>query len=209
MKILKEISTAQFEAEFLRGEFYKPTYRHVHKELERVLVNLNDYNRHERNYLRYILLKIERGGFLAHLPKTMRWYLAGMTMDDLLNARIINEGSWHNVFGDKRKISDITALIETGICDGQHVPKISQIIETIIHTDTMDKTTISAKDFKKAMNGKMIFLKNKKNEVSILEGNHRAVSLIMLSHAYNCDISHLFPMKIVVGDLGNKKCTWF
>ena len=209
MKIIKEISTAQFEAEFLRGEFYKPTFRHVRKELERNLVNLSDYDRPSRNYIRHLLLQIERGGFLSNLPKMMRWYLAEITIGDLFSSNVINEGSWHSVFGNRRSVSEITALISTGIFDEWHVSKIHRIIETISHTSTMDETTISAKDFKKAMNGKMIFLKNKKNELSILEGNHRAVSLSVLADKYNCDISHLFPIKIVVGDLGNKKCTWF
>ena len=119
----------------------------------------------------------------------MRWYLAEISIADLLNANVINEGSWHNVFGDKRKVSDIAELIRTVIFDAHHVPKIQEITQTIGQTSTMDETTVSIKDFKKAMNGKMIFLKNKKNEVSILEGNHRAVSLIMLVDRYNCDLS--------------------
>ena len=206
MKIIKEISTAEFEAEFLRAEFFKPTFRHIQKRCNAIVNRAKDYSDENHNDLRSLLLQIERGGFLARLPVAMRWYSAEITIYDLLKSRVINEGSWHNVFGNKRQVNEISAAIKDGVNDNNHVRKISEISSAMAWDDGEGKM-VWGKKYKETMKAKLIFLKNKKDELTILEGNHRAVSLSLLYH--ECNISHLFPMKVIVGDIGNRKCTWF
>jgi hypothetical protein len=197
LKHIRNISHAEFEYEFLKGEFYKNTFRHIQKDCGKIVKTFDKYNVAD-NDLRSLLLKIERGTILKHLPNEIKWSMCEIGVKDLMNASVINEASWKYVFGSKRKACEIADLIEDGIYN-EHVGKIEQIV--------------NARKISNLTTAKFILLRNNKGALSIIEGNHRAVALVRMhknaEHEYNpVGIAKLFPLQVVIGDIGKKKCVW-
>lgn len=191
MKLLKQISVFEFENEFLKSEFYSSRYDQVRKKVKKAILDTN-YKNPVLNAIRHLSLYTFRGRFLSTLPKNIKFYIAEIDKSEFFELKVINEYSWTCAFGNEnRHMSQISNLINIGVKDAIHVPKILEI-----------SNNISKHNF----SNKLILLKKGANGLPVVfEGNHRAISFFMNLEK----IKSKFPLKVIVIQLHhNSKCVW-
>ena len=162
MKTICSLTNEDFEAEFLKSEWYKKVYHPVREQFNKIVLEPNTKNQEENNS-RHQLLWQWRYPLLERLPNNISWQLASIDEGEFENLLIIRETYWEKTFGDKKTLADVARAILDGVQDNGAGINIIQNIKRAIGTYPFAEKIICIS----------ISLQP---PFSIIEGNHRAVA---------------------------------
>lgn len=183
MNILRSVTIAEVEAEFLKTEWYKEIYDSIRKQYDAV-VHQTNFNDEKNNSIRHKLLWDTRQPLLEKLPVDVRWYELSLTPQDFSELLIIKGRGWGNTFAKTKKIKEVAELMQSGIPDrGINFSLIYDIKKQIGTYNFKERFILIALD----ING----------PYTILEGNHRTVAF-QLYAMENHNLSYL-PKTVILG----------
>lgn len=188
------ISQEDFEAEFLKSEWYKPFYSGVREQFNSIVVN-SDTSSQSENTKRRELLWAWRQPLLVRIPNKIDWYHVSIDYGEFSKFLVIREVNWEKTFGQKRSLRDVAEAIADGVNDrGAGIDMIKTIKDSIG----------SSHQFKEKI---ILISQSFVGPYTVLEGNHRAVAF-QLRSLENNDTSCL-PNEVILGvSLDMDKSPW-
>lgn len=193
MKKLLRVTEAETLAEFLKAEFYRPEYDGDRQMFEDIVSNPNLGDENE-NAIRRALIYRRRGHMLRELPGDTQWWEIGLDPEELDRINVFPRAQWRRVSDGNFQALHVAERIRGQLDDGKSSELLAKI--HILRTNMqMDgpKTTV------------MLIGIDEAHPVTLLEGNHRFVSALLLPRELM-----LRRLRLVCGFSPNmEKCCWY
>lgn len=184
MKIVTTITEAEFEAEYLKAEWYKTYYDQVRDKFNHVVLNPN-FEDEQQNLIRKQLLWQPRGPLLKQLPGDIVWRVIEINQQEFSNLLVIKESGWEKTFGSNKTLEATVNAMRSGTLEDHGVN--FQIVYDI-------KNSIG----KHLFDEKLICISLELNKpYTLIEGNHRALAF-QLRKAETGKTDHI-PSQIILG----------
>ena len=168
MKKLRRITDAEVIAEFLKAEFYHSEYENDRHKFEAFVYN-PDLTDETENAIRRALLFRRRGTMWRELPEDTQWWEVELDFDDLGQVNVFPRAQWRRISDGDFQALHVVERIRRQLQEGKTDRLLSKI--TRLHgsmKDTGIKSTI------------MLIGIDETLPVTVLEGNHRFVSALLL-----------------------------
>ena len=193
MKRLRRITEAEVIAEFLKAEFYHPEYDADRQKFESFVYepDLTDEN---HNAIRRALLFRRRATMWRELPPDVQWWEVELDPVDIERVNVFPRAQWRRISDGNFQALHVAARIRRQLDSGKTDELLSKIhvLRTRLQYDG-PKTTV------------MLIGVDEHRPVTLLEGNHRFVSSLLLPREFM-----LRRLRLVCGFSPNmEKCCWY
>lgn len=168
MKKLLRVTEAEVLAEFLRAEFYRPEYDSDRQRFEAFVYNPNLADEDE-NAIRRALLYRRRGPMLRELPDDTQWWEIEMDPEELERINVFPRAQWRRISDGNFQALHVAERIRGQLDDGKSSELLAKI--HILRTNMQmegPKSTV------------VLIGVDEEHPVTLLEGNHRFVSALLL-----------------------------
>lgn len=193
MKKLLRITEAEVLAEFLKAEFYHQEYNPDRQRFEAIVFNPNLGNEIE-NAVRRALLYRRRGPMLRELPEDTQWWEVEMNMEELDRINVFPRAQWRRLSDGNFQAVHIAQRIRGQLEEG----KSSELLAKI----HILRAGMQVEGPKSAV--VMIGI-DEQHPVTLLEGNHRFVSALLLPRELT-----LRRLRLVCGFSPRmERCCWY
>lgn len=184
MKIVTTITETEFEAEYLKAEWYKNYYDQVREKFNHIVLNPN-FEDEQQNLIRKQLLWQTRRPLLQQLPTDIVWQVIEINQEEFSNLLVIKERGWERTFGPNKTLEAAVNAMRSGTLQDCGVN-----FQTVYNI----KNSIGKYSF----NEKLICISLELNKpYTLIEGNHRALAF-QLRKAETGKIDHI-PSQIILG----------
>jgi len=201
MKFLEKTTSDLMHATFLKAEFwgknfnvarerikrglYTPITRGmIYSEIEDIIKN-PDITNDSHNFIRKNILRIVRQQLIDPIPPSTRWYKAILNGDDLQKLLVINCREWIEMYGSKRNPEDIVDILVNHPKNGKP--------DLLAEFDKLEE--YKNRDFDKTL---ILIGSNQNGPFTIIEGNHRVLTLFYKYLVLNPDVEYP-PHEVLVG----------
>lgn len=184
MKTNTIISNEEFEAEYLKAEWYKDYYDPYREKYTEIVLKPDLNNLHE-NEIRKQLLWGPRHPLLQQLPSDVVWHDVEITSQEFSEILVIKEFGWEKTFLNHKKLSDAVRFMESG-------DAVDHGVKFNIVNDI--KSSIGKYDFSERL---ICIALSTDGPFTLIEGNHRALAF-ELEKQDSGKTDHL-PSRIIVG----------
>jgi hypothetical protein len=169
MKRLQRVSEAEVISEFLKNEFYHPSFHEDRGSFEDVVLQ-PDLNDELENSIRRALLYRRRGHMWRELPADTDWWLVELEPEDLQRIRVFPRAQWRKVAGGSYQVSDIVERIRSNHFRGSSKDFIAKVQSLSYHLRREnDDSSI------------LLIGVDEQKPLTILEGNHRLTAAVLAS----------------------------
>lgn len=193
MKKLRNIPEREVVAEFLKAEYYRTEFDHDRQQFER-LVYLPDLTNEQENALRRALLFRRRGAMWRELPPDIEWWEIEPEEQDLERIHVFPRAQWRSISDGNFKVLHVANRIRQRLEEGKNDSLLGKI--------KVLKTRLQYEGPKSAI---MLIGIDEQKPVTLLEGNHRFVSALLLPGEIM-----LRRLRLICGFSPNmKKCCWY
>jgi hypothetical protein len=193
MKKLLRVTEAEVLAAFLKAEFYHPEYEGDRRKFEDIVHNPNLADENE-NALRRALLYRRRGPMLRELPEDTQWWEIELEPEELDRINVFPRAQWRRVSDGNFQALHVAERIRGQLDDG----KSSELLAKI----HILRTNMQAEGPKSTV---VLIGVDEEHPVTLLEGNHRFVSALLLPR----EIMQR-RLRLVCGFSPNmEKCCWY
>ena len=168
MKKLSKISEPEVVAEFLKAEYYRTEFDHDRHQFEK-LVYLPDLANEQENALRQLLLFRRRGAMWRELPSDVEWWEIEPEDQDFERINVFPRAQWRTISDGNFQALHVAGLIRQQLEAGKTDDLLAKI--------KVLKTRLQYEGPKSTV---MLIGVDKTQPVTILEGNHRFVSSLLL-----------------------------
>jgi hypothetical protein len=168
MKKLARITEAEMFAEFLKAEFYHEEYDGWREKFEAIVNNPNLADEHE-NAVRRALLYRRRGPMLRELPQDTQWWEIALEAQELERINVFPRAQWRRLSDGNFQALHIAERIRGQLDEGLSSELLAKI--HILRTKMQiggPKSTV------------VLIGIDEEYPVTLLEGNHRFVSALLL-----------------------------
>lgn len=193
MKKLLRVTEAEVLAEFLKAEFYRQEYDCDRQKFEDVVFNPNLGDENE-NALRRALLYRRRGAMLRELPEDTQWWEIALEPEELDRINVFPRAQWRRISDGNFQALHVAQRIRGQLDDGKSSELLAKIhvLRTNMQVDGPKSTVV------------LIGI-DKEHPLTLLEGNHRFVSALLLPR----DLM-LRRLRLVCGFSPRMaKCCWY
>lgn len=179
MKIIKEIDQWVMEREWVRSEWNEGRYEHVQELTSRIFYDMAKNESvslaMQVNLAVHILIRMARGTLISRIPRKIKWYEAQLSIKEFGSMQIMCERTWNDEFFKYKGLYTIADIAKSCIrCLGMTDKELSDEFKQ--HT----RKIIEVYKSKRTANQRLIIIKsNQSKEMTVLEGNHRAVAFYM------------------------------
>ncbi len=193
MKKLSRITEAEVIAEFLKAEFYRSEFARDRHKFEPLVYCPNLADRTE-NAIRRALLFRRRASMWRELPENTQWWEIELDPQDLARVNVFPRGPWRALSRGDYSALRVAERISQQLQDGKandFLEKI-QVLRTRLRYDGPKSVAI-------------LIGVNEDSPFTLLEGNHRFVSSLLLPP----DVM-LHRLRLVCGlSPDMEKCCWY
>lgn len=193
MKKLLRVTEAEVLAEFLKAEFYRPEFDSDRQKFETIVYepNLGD---EDENAVRRALLYRRRGPMLRELPGDTQWWEMEMNEEELERINVFPRAQWRRISDGNFQAMHVAERIRCELDDGKSSELLAKIhiLRTNMQIDGPKSTVV------------LIGI-DEGHPVTLLEGNHRFVSALLLPR-------EIMPrrLRLVCGFSPNmERCCWY
>ena len=167
MKKLRTISEPEVVAEFLKAEYYRTEFDHDRQHFEK-LVYVPDLNNEKENALRQALLFRRRGAMWRELPSDILWWEIEPEQD-LEHVNVFPRAQWRRISDGNFQALHVAQRIRRQLEQGKNNELLSkiQVLRTRMQYEG-PKSTV------------MLIGIDERHPVTLLEGNHRFVSSLLV-----------------------------
>ena len=193
MKKLRKISEPEVVAEFLKAEYYRTEFDHDRQQFER-LVYLPDLANEQENALRRLLLFRRRGAMWRELPGDVEWWDIEPEEKDFERINVFPRAQWRTISDGNFQALHVAGLIQRQLEAGKTDDLLAKI--------KVLKTRLQYEGPKSTI---MLIGVDENQPVTLLEGNHRFVSCLLLPREVM-----MRRLRLICGFSPNmKKCCWY
>jgi hypothetical protein len=193
MKKLLRVTEAEVLAEFLKAEFYRPEFDSDRQKFEAIVYSPNLADEFE-NAVRRALLYRRRGPMLRELPEGTEWWEIEMSEDELERINVFPRAQWRRISDGNFQALHVAERIRVQLDDGKSSELLAKI--HILRTNMQiegPKSTV------------VLIGIDQDLPVTLLEGNHRFVSALLLPREIM-----LRRLRLVCGFSPNMgRCCWY
>ena len=193
MNILRRITDAEVIAEFLKAEFYHPEYERDRSLFQSFVYN-PDLTEENENAIRKALLFRRRGPMWRELPADVQWWEVDLAAEDLARVNVFPRAQWRRISDGDFQVLNVVERIRAEMAKDQTGPLLGKlkVLQEAMRREG-PKSTV------------MLIGVDEKRPVTLLEGNHRFVSCLMLSPQ-----AIQRRLRLVCGFSPNmEKCCWY
>lgn len=168
MKKLLRVTEAEVITEFLKAEFYHPEYDGDRQKFEAIVYNPNLADENE-NALRRALLYRRRGPMLRELPDDTQWWEIDLEEEELNRINVFPRAQWRRISDGNFQALHVAERIRGQLDDGKSSELLAKIhiLRTNMQIDGPKSTVV-------------LIGVDEEHPVTLLEGNHRFVSALLL-----------------------------
>jgi len=193
MKKLRKISEPEVVAEFLKAEYYRTEFDHDREQFEK-LVYLPDLTNEQENALRRLLLFRRRGAMWRELPPDVEWWDIEPEEQDFERINVFPRAQWRTISDGNFQALHVAGRIHQQLEAGKTNSLLAKI--------KVLKTRLQYEGPKSTV---MLIGIDETQPVTLLEGNHRFVSSLLLPREIM-----LRRLRLICGFSPNmKKCCWY
>jgi hypothetical protein len=193
VKKLRIIPEPEVVAEFLKAEYYRAEFDHDRQQFER-LVYVPDLNNEKENTLRQALLFRRRGAMWRELPSDIQWWEIEPEEQDLKHINVFPRAQWRTISDGNFQALHVAARIRRQLEEGKTDDLLAKI--------KVLKTRLQYEGPKSTI---MLIGVDDTHPVTLLEGNHRFVSSLLLPREIM-----LRRLRLICGFSPNMgKCCWY
>jgi hypothetical protein len=193
MKKLRKISEPEVVAEFLKAEYYRTEFDHDRHQFEK-LVYLPDLTNEQENALRRLLLFRRRGAMWRELPSDIEWWEIEAEEKDLERIKVFPRAQWRTISDGNFQALHVAELIRHQLEAGKTDALLAKI--------KVLKTRLQYEGPKSTV---MLIGVDETQPATLLEGNHRFVSCLLLPREIMTR-----RLRLICGFSPNmKKCCWY
>lgn len=169
MKRLHRVSEAEVISEFLKSEFYHPSFHSDRVNFEELVLE-PDLDDELENSIRRALLFRRRGHMWRELPADTDWWLVELEAEDLEKIRVFPRAQWRKISQGSYQVSDIVERIRHNHFRGSSKEFVAKVQSLSYHLrrDNDDSSIL------------LIGL-DEQRPLTILEGNHRLAAALLAS----------------------------
>lgn len=168
MKKLLRVTEAEVLAEFLKAEFYHPEYDGDRQKFEAIVNHPNLADEHE-NAVRRALLYRRRGPMLRELPDDTQWWEIDLEPEELERINVFPRAQWRRISDGNFQALHVAERIRGQLDDGKSSELLAKIHILRINMQVEGpKSTV------------VLIGLDEQHPVTLLEGNHRFVSALLL-----------------------------
>lgn len=169
MKRVHRVSEAEVISEFLKSEFYHPSFHNDRGSFEQVVLE-PDLSDELENSIRRALLFRRRGHMWRELPDDTDWWVVELEAEDLDNIRVFPRAQWRKVSGGSYQVSHIVERIRNNHFRGSSKEFIGKVQSLSYHLRREhDESSI------------LLIGVDEHRPLTILEGNHRLTAALLAS----------------------------
>lgn len=169
MKRLERVAEQYVISEFLKSEFYHPSFHIDRQKFESVVLTPNLEDSLE-NAIRRALLFRRRGHMWRELPQDMEWWQVELEQDDLSRIRVFPRAQWRKVSNGSYLISDIVERIRNNHFSGSTRDFVAKVQSLSYHLRRFpDDSSI------------LLIGIDEHRPLTVLEGNHRLAAAVLAS----------------------------
>lgn len=193
MKKRLRITEAEVMAEFLKAEFYHQEYDGDRQKFEAIVYNPNLADENE-NALRRALLYRRRGPMLRELPDDTQWWEVELEQEELDRINVFPRAQWRRISDGNFQALHVAERIRGQLDDGKSSELLAKIhiLRTNMQIDGPKSTVV------------LIGI-DEEHPVTLLEGNHRFVSALLLPREVM-----LRRLRLVCGFSARmERCCWY
>jgi hypothetical protein len=193
MKKLRIISEPEVVAEFLKAEYYRAEFDHDRHQFES-LVYLHDLANEQENTLRRALLFRRRGAMWRELPPDIEWWDIEPEEPDLERINVFPRAQWRTISDGNLLALHVAARIRRELEQGKTDDLLAKI-----------RLLKSRLQYEGPQSAVILIGVDDTHPVTVLEGNHRFVSSLLLPRAIR-----LRRLRLICGFSPNMgKCCWY
>jgi hypothetical protein len=193
MKKLCRITEAEVTTEFLKAEFYRREYDGDRAKFEAIVFTPNLANEGE-NILRRALLFRRRGSMWRELPDNTQWWEIELESQDLEKVNVFPRAQWRRISDGNFQALHVAQRLREQMAQGKSSELLSklQVLRANLQAEGPKSTVL------------LIGIDEDK-PVTLLEGNHRFVSSLLLRR----DVMQR-RLRLVCGFSPNmEQCCWY
>jgi hypothetical protein len=193
MKKLCRITEAEVTTEFLKAEFYRREYDGDRAKFEAIVFTPNLANEGE-NILRRALLFRRRGSMWRELPDNTQWWEIELESQDLEKVNVFPRAQWRRISDGNFQALHVAQRLREQMAQGKSSELLSklQVLRANLQAEGPKSTVL------------LIGIDEDK-PVTLLEGNHRFVSSLLLPR----DVMQR-RLRLVCGFSPNmEQCCWY
>ena len=169
MKRVHRVNEAEVISEFLKSEFYHPSFHSDRGSFEHVVLE-PDLSDELENSIRRALLFRRRGHMWREIPDDTDWWLVELEAEDLKKIRVFPRAQWRKVSSGSYQVSDIVERIRNNHFRGRSKEFIAKVQSLSYHLRREnDESSI------------LLIGVDEHNPLTILEGNHRLTAALLAS----------------------------
>lgn len=193
MKKLRNISEPEVVAEFLKAEYYRSEFDRDRQQFE-TLVYAPDLTSVHENAVRQALLFRRRGAMWRELPSDIQWWDIHPDEDDMERINVFPRAQWRTISDGNFKAVRVAERIRKQLEKGETNDLLAKI--------KVLKTRLQYEGPKSTV---MLIGLDETRPVTLLEGNHRFVSSLLLPREIM-----LRRLRLICGFSPNMdKCCWY
>jgi hypothetical protein len=169
MKRLQRVTEAEVIAEFLKNEFYHPSFHRDRDKFEQLVLE-PDLTDELENSIRRALLFRRRGHMWRELPDDTDWWLVELEPEDLNRVRVFPRAQWRKVSSGSYLLGDIVQRIRQN-----HYSASCREFVSKVHS-------LSYRLRRERDNSSILLIGiDEQQPMTILEGNHRLTAAVLAS----------------------------
>jgi hypothetical protein len=169
MKRLQQVSEHHVISEFLKSEFYHPSF-HVDRHRFEAVVMAPNLEDPLENAIRRALLFRRRGHMWRELPPDTEWWQVELEQDDLSRIRVFPRAQWRKISNGSYLISDIVERIRSNHFSGSSKDFVAKVQSLSYHLRRYpDDSSI------------LLIGIDERRPLTVLEGNHRMAAAVLAS----------------------------
>jgi len=169
VKRLQRVSEHYVISEFLKSEFYHPSFHVDRQKFESVVLEPNLEDPLE-NAVRRALLFRRRGHMWRELPPDTEWWQVELEQEDLARIRVFPRAQWRKVSNGSYLISDIVERIRNNHFSGSSKDFVAKVQSLSYHLRRFpDDSSI------------LLIGIDEQRPLTVLEGNHRLAAAVLAS----------------------------
>jgi O-antigen/teichoic acid export membrane protein len=167
LRALRPLTEEEVIAEFLRSEFHYPEFDEYRFDFEHLVMQPDLTNLRE-NELRRALLFLRRGAMWRELPADTKWFVVGLTMNDLARVRFFPRAQWRRVAKGSFYVPAILEQIRAALANSDEdafFRKLRRLSASIQHGPVNPTVLLIGID--------------ETGPLTILDGNHRMAAAML------------------------------
>lgn len=193
MKKLRSISEPEVVAEFLKAEYYRSEFDQDRQQFETLVYGPDLTSEHE-NTVRRALLFRRRGAMWRELPSDVQWWEIEPTEHDLGSINVFPRAQWRTIADGNFNALHVAERIRKRLTKGESGDLLAKV-----------KALTTRLQYEGPKSTVMLIGVDEDLPVTLLEGNHRFVSSLLLPREIM-----LRRLRLICGFSPNMaKCCWY